>query len=62
MLDKVVELVKKHQKSLISIYGANALFYRLLGEIQSIQENTIKKEQIEEILNKYCSKRRCRSF
>ena len=57
MLDKVVEFVKKHPKiSDFHLRSKCAFSYRLLGEIQSIQENTVKKEQIEEILNKYCSK------
>ena len=57
MLDKVVELVKKYPKiSDFHLRSKCTFSYRLLGEIQSIQENTIKKEQIEEILNKYCSK------
>ena len=57
MLDKVVELVKKYPKiSDFHLRSECAFSYRLLGEIQSIQENTVKKEQIEEILNKYCSK------
>ena len=57
MLDKVVELVKKHPKiSDFHLRSKCAFSYRLLGEIQSIQENTVKKEQIEQILNKYCSK------
>ena len=57
MLDKVVELVKKYPKISDFHLRSNCAFsYRLLGEIQSIQENTVKKEQIEQILNKYCSK------
>ncbi len=57
MLDKVVELVKKYPKiSDFNLRSNCAFSYRLLGEIQSIQENTVKKEQIEQILNKYCSK------
>ena len=57
MLDKVVELAKKHPKiSDFHLRSECAFSYRLLGEIQSIQENTVKKEQIEQILNKYCSK------
>ena len=57
MLDKVVELVKKHPKiSDFHLRSECAFSYRLLGEIQSIQENTVKKEQIEQILKKYCSK------
>ena len=57
MLDKVVELVKKYPKiSDFHLRSECAFSYRLLGEIQSIQENTVKKEQIEQILNKYCSK------
>ena len=57
MLDKVVELAKKHPKiSDFHLRSECAFSYRLLGEIQSIQENTVKKEQIEQILKKYCSK------
>ena len=57
MLDKVVELVKKYPKISDFHLRSNCAFsYRLLGEIQSIQENTVKKGQIEQILNKYCSK------
>ena len=39
-----------------------AFSYRLLGEIQSISEDIIKKEQIEEILNKFCSKKDVEHF
>ena len=57
MLEKVVELVKKHPKiSDFHLRSECAFSYRLLGEIQSIAENIVKKEQIEQILNKYCSK------
>ncbi len=57
MLQKVVELVKKHPKiSDFHLRSECAFSYRLLGEIQSIAENIVKKEQIEQILNKYCSK------
>ena len=41
MLDKVVELVKKYPKISDFHLRSNCAFsYRLLGEIQSIQENT----------------------
>ena len=57
MLEKVVELVKNHPKiSDFHLRSECAFSYRLLGEIQSIAENIVKKEQIEQILNKYCSK------
>ena len=57
MLEKVVELVKKYPKiSDFHLRSGCSFSYRLLGEIQSITENTVKKEQIEQILNKYCSK------
>ena len=57
MLEKVVELVKKYPKiSDFHLRSECAFSYRLLGEIQSIAENIVKKEQIELILNKYCSK------
>ena len=57
MIEKVVELVKKHPKiSDFHLRSECAFSYRLLGEIQSIAENIVKKEQIEQILNKYCSK------
>ena len=57
MLQKVLELVKKHPKiSDFHLRSECAFSYRLLGEIQSIAENIVKKEQIEQILNKYCSK------
>ena len=57
MLEKVVELVKKYPKiSDFHLRSGCSFSYRLLGEIQSIAENTVKKEQIEQILNKYCSK------
>ena len=57
MLQKVVELVKIHPKiSDFHLRSECAFSYRLLGEIQSIAENIVKKEQIEQILNKYCSK------
>ena len=57
MLEKVVELVKKHPRiSDFHLRSECAFSYRLLGEIQSVAENIVKKEQIEQILNKYCSK------
>ena len=57
MLDKVVELVKKHPKiSDFHLRSDCAFSYRLLGEIQSIQENTVKKEQIEQILKNTAQK------
>ena len=57
MLEKVVELVKNYPKiSDFHLRSGCSFSYRLLGEIQSITENTVKKEQIEQILNKYCSK------
>ena len=57
MLEKVVELVKKYPKiSDFHLRSGCSFSYRLLGEIQSITENIVKKEQIEQILNKYCSK------
>ncbi len=57
MLEKVVELVRKQPKiSDFHLRSGCPFSYRLLGEIQSIAEITVKNEQIEQILNKYCSK------
>ena len=63
MLENVVKLVKKHPKiSDFHLRAGCAFSYRLLGEIQSISQDIIKKEQIEEILNKFCSKKDVEHF
>ena len=57
MIDKIVSIVKENPKVSDFHLRANCPFsYRLLGEITILEEEMIKNEDIEELLNKYCSK------
>ena len=63
MLENVVKLVKKHPKiSDFHLRTGCAFSYRLLGEIRTIPDDIVKKEQIEEILNKLCNKKDVEHF
>ena len=57
MIDKIVSIVKENPKVSDFHLRANCPFsYRLLGEITILEGEMIKNEDIEELLNKYCSK------
>ena len=63
MLENVVKLVKKHPKiSDFHLRAGCAFSYRLLGEIRTIPDDIVKKEQIEEVLNKFCNKKDVEHF
>ena len=63
MLENVVKLVKKHPKiSDFHLRAGCAFSYRLLGEIQTIPNEIVKKEQVEEVLNKFCNKKDVEHF
>ena len=57
MIGKVVNIVKDNPKVSDFHLRANCPFsYRLLGEIVILEGEMIKNEDIENLLNKYCSK------
>ena len=56
MIDKIISIVKENPKVSDFHLRANCPFsYRLMGEINILEGEIVKNEEIEELLNKYCS-------
>ena len=63
MIDRILNIVKESPKVSDFHLRANCPFsYRLLGEINILEGETVKIEDIDEILNKFCSKEDVESF